>query len=66
MINNDFFRFIEVIEASSPEELAFKLRSIRVTYQLNNVWSDGKKHFALINPGRPLPAKLKETLAESK
>jgi len=66
MTNNDFFRYIEVIEASSPEELALKLRSIRVTFQLNNVWSDGKKHFALINPGRPLPAKLKENLAKSK
>lgn len=66
MSENNFFRYIEVIEARSAKDLASKLSEIRVVFQLNNVWSDGKKHYALINPGRPLPARLKENLAKEK
>jgi len=66
MKEDNFFRYIEVIEAGSAKDLASKLAGIRVVFQLNNVWSDGKKHYALINPGRPLPARLKENLAIKK
>ncbi len=64
MSTDNFFRHIEVIEAKSAKDLALKLKSIKFTFQLNQVWSDGKKHYALINPGGKLPARTKELLAE--
>tara|TARA_R110000868_G_C10972634_1_gene770628 strand:+ start:14750 stop:14953 length:204 start_codon:yes stop_codon:yes gene_type:complete len=62
----NFFKYVEVIEAGSAKDLASKLSGIRVEFQLNNIWSDGKKHYALINPGRPLPTRLKENLVNKK
>jgi hypothetical protein len=62
----NFFKYVEVIEASSAELLASKLRAIHIVFQLNAVWSDGKKHYALVNAKRPFPANLKEKLANIK
>lgn len=62
----NFFKYVEVIEAGSAKDLASILRSIRITFQISQIWTDGKKHYALINPGRPLPARVKEILAKSK
>ena len=64
MNQDNFFKHIEVIEASSAKELALKLKSIKVTFQLNQVWSDGTKHYALINPGKKLPVRTIEALAQ--
>jgi len=64
MSEDNFFKHIEVIEASSAKELASKLKSIKVTFQLNQVWSDGKKHYALINPGKKLPVRTQELLTQ--
>lgn len=61
---DNFFKFVEVIEARDAQSLASKLRSIKITYQLNQVWSDGKKHYALINPGRKMPVSVKESLTK--
>jgi len=60
----NFFKYVEVIEASSAELLASKLRLINIVFQLNSIWSDGKKHYALINAKRRLPARVKEALAQ--
>jgi hypothetical protein len=62
----NFFTHIEVIEARDAQSLASKLREIKITFQLNQVWSDGKKHYALINPGKKIPARTKELLAQDK
>jgi hypothetical protein len=64
MNTDNFFRHVEVIEARDAQSLASKLKSIKQVFQLNQVWSDGKKHYALINPGRKLPAKVIEELAK--
>lgn len=64
MSTDNFFKHIEVIEARSAKDLALKLKAIKITFQLNQVWSDGKKHYALINPGGKLPARTKELLAD--
>lgn len=63
-MTDNFFRHIEVIEASSAKELASKLKEIKVTFQINQVWSDGKKHYALINPGKKLPVRTQELLTK--
>ena len=62
--DNNFFRHIEVVEAGSAKELASMLRSIKTTFQLNQVWSDGKKHYALINPGKKMPVRDQERLGK--
>lgn len=62
MAEENFFKYVEVIEAGSAKDLASKLKSIRITFQINQIWSDGKKHYALINPGRPLPTILKKKI----
>lgn len=64
MSDMNFFRHVEVIEAKDAKSLASKLKAIKCTYQLNQIWSDGKKHYALINPGRKLSAKTLEDLAK--
>lgn len=62
----NYFRYIESISAGSDELLAAKLRVIPFAYQIVSVYSDGSKHYALINANRKLSAKLKERLAEIK
>lgn len=62
----NYFKYIESIEAGSPELLASKLRLIPFAFQIQAVWSDGKKHYALINANRKLSASLKARLAEIK
>lgn len=64
MDTGNFFRHVEVIEARDAKSLASKLKSIKQTFQINQIWSDGKRHYALINPGRKLPAKVLEDLAK--
>ena len=60
----NFFRFIELIEGDSAESLTLKLRAIPFTYHLNQVWSDGKKHYALVNAQKKFPERLKEKLSQ--
>lgn len=62
----NYFKYIESIEASSSELLASKLRLIPFAYQIQAVYSDGSKHYALINANRKLSVKLKQRLAEIK
>lgn len=64
MNTDNFFRHVEVIEARDAKSLASKLRSIKQTFQINQIWTDGKSHYALINPGKKLPAKILEDLAK--
>lgn len=60
----NYFKYVELIEASSPQLLASKLRAINLAYQLQAVWSDGSKHYALINANRKLSASIQRKLAE--
>ena len=64
MNQDNFFRHVEIIEARDAKSLALKIKSIKQTFQINEIWSDGKMHYALINPGRKLPAKVLEDLAK--
>ncbi len=63
-MTENFFEHIEAIEAKSAKDLASKLRSIKIPFQLNSVWTDGSKHYALINAGKKMPAKTLEDLAK--
>lgn len=60
--NLNYFKHITLIKAGSPELLALKLGSIRATYQLNAVWSDGKEHYALINAHKKLSVRELEKI----
>ena len=64
MSDMNFFKYIEVIEAETATSLASKLRYIKVVYQLNSVWSDGTKHYALINAKKRLSVNTLEELAK--
>lgn len=66
MSEANFFKYIEEIEAESASSLASKLRAINITYQLLKVWSDGSKHYALINANRRLPERVRQTLSQIK
>ena len=54
MIEDNFFKYIELVEARDAKSLALLLASFKFKYQLNTVWSDTKGHYALINPGKKL------------
>jgi inactivated superfamily I helicase len=62
MNTDNFFKFVEVLEASSAKELASKIREINIPFHLNQIWSDGSKHYALINAKKRLPARVREEL----
>ena len=59
----NFFKYIEVIEAGSASSLASKLRAIPFAFQINQVYSDGSKHYAFINANKKLSESLKEKLS---
>jgi len=61
-MENNFFKYIEVIEAGSAKLLAFKLRSITIPFQIVNIVADGGKHYAYINAKRKLPKRLLDSL----
>lgn len=65
-MDNNFFKYIELIEGSSAATLTLKLQAIKIAYQLNAVWSDGSNHYALINAKQKLPVRTKEDLAKIK
>ena len=48
------FRHIETIEAGDSQSLASLLRKIPCAYQIVQIYSDGKRHFAVIDPGKDL------------
>lgn len=60
------FKFLELIEGSSPAVLTLKLRAIPLTFHLLQVWSDGDKHYAYINAQKPLPPAVLRKLEKIK
>ena len=60
----NFFKYIEVIEAESASSLASKLRAIPFAFQLNQVYSDGSKHYAFINANKKLSEKELQQLKD--
>jgi hypothetical protein len=63
-MTENFFKHIEAIEAKSAKDLASKLRSIKIPFQIANVWTDGKLHYALINAGKKIPVRTMELLTK--
>lgn len=56
MFNRDFqvYKFLEVIEANSPGELKTLLAQIYIPYKIVWMYAYEGKHYAYINPVRPL------------
>jgi len=63
---NNFFKYLELIVGDSAESLTSKLKSIPITFQIVNTWSDGGKHYAHINAGRPFPKGVLERISKIK
>ena len=63
----NFFKYVEVIEASSANLLALKIRSLKaISFQMVQIWSDGNKHYAMINAHKRIPARLIERMEQIK
>lgn len=63
---DNFFRYLELVVGDSAESLTAKLKLIPITFQLVNVWSDGGKHYAHVNAGRPFPKGILEKISKIK
>lgn len=50
---------ISVVEGSSVQELVDSLLKIKAPCYIMQVWSDGKKHYALVQSAFKLPQKSK-------
>ena len=61
MLDN-FFKHVITIEAGDAKSLALKIRSIPGSFQIVQIWSDGKKHYALINAGKKIPDRVLERM----
>lgn len=63
----NFFRHVEVIEASSAKLLALKIGALKsLTFQMVQIWSDGTKHYAMINAHKKIPVRLLEMIEQIK
>lgn len=61
MLNH--FKKCEIISARTPEVLAEKLRILSMSFQIVNIWADGKSHYALINGNKRLTERDKNALS---
>lgn len=51
--------FLTALEASSAKDLASLLMQIKIPMRIRSIYSDGKRHFAIVETNRKLTIKEK-------